>query len=186
MGRPIKSEEQHWLDNSRPQTKASVQSHVPGGRPKFPSDLGNDPKLRRLFKDLCSLLQERRVLSKGDRDLIRLYCFVYDRHRRNVAMLRTEGEVVTYVRLDSNGQPHDQVKENIRVKICVAAEKQMASILSQLGLTPTAKDRARPTGGSTEKPAAKPGTVAFLIANPRPAPPPTIDPVLEADEGEDQ
>jgi P27 family predicted phage terminase small subunit len=147
MGRPIKTSQEHWLAGSLPQSKAAVHSHIAAGRPKFPTDLGNDPKLKRVFKELCSLLEERRALSKGDRDLIRLYCFVYDRHRRNVALLRTEGELTTYVRLDSHGQPHDQVKENIRLKICVAAEKQMASILSQLGLTPTAKDRARPTGG---------------------------------------
>jgi hypothetical protein len=52
---------------------------------------------------------------------------------------------VTYVRLDSNGVAHEQVKPNVRLKIVVEAEKQMAAILTQLGLTPTAKDRAKIT-----------------------------------------
>jgi len=37
------------------------------------------------------------------------------------------------------------VKTNLRLKVVTDAERQMAAILNQLGLTPTAKDRAKPT-----------------------------------------
>jgi P27 family predicted phage terminase small subunit len=157
--RSAKSSHEHFVHDTKSQAKPATESHVVGGRPRIPRDL--DKGLRRVFKDLCSLLSERRALSRGDVELIRLYCFVYDRHKRNVALLRVEGELVEYERLDSNGQPHKFIKENIRLKICSAAEKQMASILSQLGMTPTAKDRARPVKeGKTEEYAE--GTVGWM------------------------
>jgi phage terminase small subunit len=56
-----------------------------------------------------------------------------------------EGEVCTYYRLDSHGQSVPQVKRNIRYEVCTAAERQMESIIAKLGLTPTAKDRVKPT-----------------------------------------
>jgi len=159
MGRPAKSEHEHFVHSTKSQAKPATQSHVIGGRPRIPKDL--DKGLRRVFKDLCRLLSERRALSRGDVELIRLYCFVYDRHRKEVAALREEGCVMTYFRLNSNGESVPQVKENIRLKICAGAEKQMAAILSQLGMTPTAKDRARPVGeAKTEKYAE--GTVGWM------------------------
>jgi phage terminase small subunit len=66
--------------------------------------------MRSMFKQMCELLSERRALSRGDKDLIRLYCVCFDRHRRNLELLKAEGEIVTYTRLDSNGQPHDVVR----------------------------------------------------------------------------
>jgi P27 family predicted phage terminase small subunit len=95
---------------------------------------------------------ERRTLTAGDAELIRLYCFQWERHSKNAALLREEGELCTYVRLDSNGQPHDQVKVNLRMKVVTDAERQMASILNQLGLTPVSKDRAKPTGKAKDEP----------------------------------
>lgn len=143
MGRPAKSEHEHFLTGTKSTAKQhATESHVPSGRPRIPSDL--DKGLRRVFKDLCRLLSERRALSKGDVELIRLYCFVYERHKRQVAALKDEGEIVTYFRLDSHGQSVPQVRENLRLKIVSGCEKQMVTILSQLGLTPTSKDRARP------------------------------------------
>ena len=68
---------------------------------------------------------------------------------------------MTYIRLDSNGQPHPQVKVNLRLKVCSDAERQMAGILNQLGLTPTAKDRAKPTRGYAEEEIV-PGSIADL------------------------
>jgi P27 family predicted phage terminase small subunit len=142
-----KSIEVHELHGTKPQRAADV-SNVPAGRPKFPRDL--DQSLKPTFKRLCNLLADRRVLTAGDVELIRLYCFQHDRHTRNVAALREEGEICTYVRFDANGAAHDVVKANIRLKIVVEAERQMASVLNQLGLTPTAKDRAKITRSSEQ------------------------------------
>jgi P27 family predicted phage terminase small subunit len=159
MPQPRKSEALHELQGSKPHDRAADVSHVKAGRPKFPKDL--DSKLRHTFKRLCLLLQERRALTTGDVELIRLYAILEERHRRNVALLREEGELVTYVRLDSHGAAHPQVKTNLRLKVCSDCERQMASILNQLGLTPTAKDRAKPTSGVVDEQTI-PGSLADL------------------------
>lgn len=130
--------------------RAADVSSVPAGRPKIPKDI-TALGLRREFKAMCRLLQERRVLTSGDVELVRLFCVVKDRHIRNEALLVEEGELCTYTRLDSNGQPHEQVKTNLRLKICSDCERQLASIVNQLGLTPVAKDRAKPTRDLEEK-----------------------------------
>lgn len=144
-----KSIELHDLHGTKPQ-RAADTSHVKAGRPKFPKDL--DKSLRPIFKRLCSLLQERRALTSADGELIRLYVHQFDRHTRNAAQLRQEGEVCQYTRLDSHGQPHLQYKTNLRLKIVVEAEKQMAGILSQLGLTPLSKDRVKLPPQAEDKP----------------------------------
>jgi P27 family predicted phage terminase small subunit len=133
----------HELHGTKAHDRAADTSHVPAGRPRFPKDL--DSSLRPVFKRLCALLQERRTLTSADGELIRLYCFQYERHTKNAALLRAEGDLCTYFRLDSNGQSVPQVKTNLRLKVVTDAERQMAAILNQLGLTPTAKDRAKPT-----------------------------------------
>ncbi len=142
---PRKSEAMHEVQGTISQAKSPADlSGVPAGRPRVPADI-NALGLRPKFKRLCALLAERRVLTNGDVELVRLFCIIQDRHVRNAALLREEGEICEYVRLDSNGVAHPQVRANLRLKVCVEAERQMASILSQLGMTPTAKDRAKPT-----------------------------------------
>lgn len=152
MAMPRKSNAEHALHGrlDKIHDRASDVSSVPAGRPKIPQDI-TALGLRREFKAMCRLLADRRVSTKGDVELVRLFCVVKDRHIRNAALLAEEGELCTYTRLDSNGQPHEQVKTNLRLKICVEAERQMAAILNQLGLTPVSKDRAKPTRDSEEK-----------------------------------
>lgn len=150
MPMPRKPDVMHQLHGTKPSTeRAADVSPVPAGRAKFPKDL--DKSLRPIFKRLCKRLEEHKTLTADAEELVRLYCFQYDRHVRNAALLRAEGELVTYFRLDSNGQSVPQVKKNLRHDICVVAERQMADILTRLGLSPTAKDRAKPTRDGTEK-----------------------------------
>jgi P27 family predicted phage terminase small subunit len=137
--------------------RAADISNVPPGRPRIPKDI-KALGLRAPFKNLCALLEERRTLTAGDVELVRLYCIIQARHIRNTALLQEEGELCTYIRLDSNGQPHPQVKTNLRLKVCENAERQMASIANQLGLTPVSKDRAKPT--KEQAPAEKELTLA--------------------------
>jgi P27 family predicted phage terminase small subunit len=148
----------HELHGTKPHDRASETSHVPPGRPKFPSDLPFSSK--RVFKRLCATLAERRSLTAGDMDLIRLYCIVHDRHATESKLLREEGCIVAYTRLDSNGQPHQQFKENLRLKVVQISERQMVDILTRLGLTPTAKDRAKPVGPVVNKDDIVPGSIA--------------------------
>jgi P27 family predicted phage terminase small subunit len=154
MPQPRKTELLHDLHGTRPHDRAADISHVPAGRPRFPKDL--DKTLKPIFKRLSSLLQERRTLTSGDVELMRLYCFQWERHSKNVALLREEGELCTYMRLDNHGVAHPQVKTNLRLKVVTDAERMMAGILNQLGLTPVSKDRAKPTGKNEAEKAADP------------------------------
>jgi len=149
---PRKSDAEHNLNGrlGKQHDRAADVSSVPAGRPRIPADV-NALGLRRQFKSLCRLLQERRVLTNGDVELVRIFCIIQDRHIRNASLLKEEGELVTYFRLDSHGQSVPQVKVNLRLKVCSDAERQMAAILNQLGLTPVAKDRAKPTRDDVEK-----------------------------------
>lgn len=159
MPTPRKSLDLHALSGTKPHDRSADQSHVPPGRPKFPKDL--PPASKKVFKRLCATLAERRSLTAGDMDLIRLYCIIYDRHVTESTLLREEGCIVAYTRLDSNGQPHEQFKENLRVKIVQISERQLADLLTRLGLTPTAKDRSKPTGPMAAKPdEIIPGSIA--------------------------
>jgi P27 family predicted phage terminase small subunit len=155
--RPRKPEVLHSLQGTRPHDRVDV-SHVQGGRPRFPKDL--DKSLRPVFKRIVRLLTDRRVITEGDADLVRLYCFSYERHQRQVALLRQEGEVVSFTWTDDTGT-HTGMKANIRLKIVVDAEKQMANILAQLGLTQLSKDRAKPTREDVG-PRVVPGSVGHL------------------------
>src|ERR1700752_1133894 len=133
VGRPAFSDELQKLHGTKPQSKAATESHVRAGRPSMPADIRRDPNLRATFKRIVKLLGDRRALSKGDVELIRLYAYAFDRHKENVERLRAEGDIVAYERLDSHGNPHTFYKENLRLKIVVAAAKEMAALLAQLG-----------------------------------------------------
>ena len=144
-GHNKKSDDLHWLQNTKPTPAVKVEgAPVLPGRPKYPK--GISPEAKRVFKRLCNLLEERRHLSTGDGELLRLYSLLYTRHERALAKLEAEGEICIYVRLDSNGQPHDQAKPNLWLKVAETAERNMVACLDRLGLTPNARAKVKPTG----------------------------------------
>jgi P27 family predicted phage terminase small subunit len=159
MPAPRKSALLHDVHGTSPKNRTTDESVVPSGRPKFPKDL--NPAMRPTFKRIVKLLEERRAVTAGDVELIRLYAILYDRHTRNVAAMIEEGEVCTYFRLDSNGVSVPQVKRNIRFEVITAAERQMESIIAKLGLTPTAKDRVKPSAVNPDEEII-PGSLADL------------------------
>lgn len=144
MAQAAKTEAEHLLHGTKSQKRFKrEESYVEAGRPRFPKGL--TPAGKKTFKRLCSLLEQRRALTEGDVEALKLYCVLQDRHGRALLHLELEGEVKMYTRLDSNGQPHQFEKENIWHKVAAGAEKQMVAILVQLGLTPKSKDSIKPT-----------------------------------------
>ena len=81
---------------------------------------------------------------------------LHERHARALGHIEAEGEVVLVTRLDSNGQQFQVEKESLWLRIAAAAEKQMLSILVQLGLTPKARDAVRPTKAAEEEATGEP------------------------------
>jgi P27 family predicted phage terminase small subunit len=138
----LKSITEHLLHGSKPQNTLPGVSDIPPGKPRRPKSLSKEAK--RIHRELCAMLEERAALTRGDSELLRLYCSLHDRQRHAQAKIDVEGEVCIYTRLDSHGEPHDQEKENIWLGVAERAEKQMLTILVQLGLTPAARTRVRP------------------------------------------
>jgi P27 family predicted phage terminase small subunit len=149
--RERKSLDEHKLQSTKPQY-VEPSSEVIGSRPKIPVEFPKGTPLRKWFKQYCADLEKRRTLTSGDAELLRIAVVCRDRHARALVHLRTEGEIVTYVKLDSNGQPHNSVKPNLWLKVAQDAEKQLVAILDRLGLTPANRAKIKPT----EKP--KPDT----------------------------
>ena len=142
MARNLKSLTDHLLHGSKPQNVLPGVLDIPPGKPRRPKKLS--PEARRIHRELCTQLEERRALTRGDSELLRLYCALHDRQRHAQLKIDKEGEVCVYTRLDSNGEAHEMVKENVWLGVAERAEKNMVQILIQLGLTPAARMRVRP------------------------------------------
>jgi len=134
--------QEHLLHGSKPQNVLPGALDIPPGKPRRPKALSKEAK--RIHRELGSQLEERRALTRGDSELLRLYCSLHDRQRHAQAKIDDQGEVCVYTRLDSNGEAHEMEKENIWLGVAERAEKQMLAILVQLGLTPAARMRVRP------------------------------------------
>jgi len=152
MSMPRKSDELHLLQGTKSQAKMETENTIPPGRPKYPKNIS--PESKAVFKRLCSLLEKRRALTEGDGELLRIYAILFDRHSRALAKIAEQGEICVYVRLDSNGQPHDVEKENLWLSVATNSEKNMIAILDRLGLTPHNRTKVKPTAAAkiTEKP----------------------------------
>ena len=136
----------HYLDDAA----EDEQPHPP----KYPKGITQEAK--RVFKRLVGLLMRRKTLTEADGELLRLYAVAFDRHRRALEHLTTEGEVCAYERLDSNGQPHTFFKENLHLKIATDAEKFMRACLGDCGLNPVARGKVKVTAPKVIEPEAFP------------------------------
>lgn len=150
MAMPAKPDHVHELAGTK--SEAVNTSDVAPGRPRFPKGLSE--VARKKFKALCALLEKRRHLTDADGELLALFAVTYDRWQRALEKLAVEGEIRVYVRLDSNGQPHDQEKMNLWLAVAEKSEKTMLACLDRLGLSPLNRSKVRPTKS------AKPEVVA--------------------------
>ena len=162
MPTPRKHEALHRLQGTKSQAVLEqTPSTLQAGRPRFPREL--DRAARRIFKDLCATLAKRHVLTPGESYLLTLAAQLWLRRARAQAKLLEQGEVCMYTRLDSNGQPHQVEKVNLYLKVATDCERQLVSILNQLGLSPMAGSKIKQTADADAKPAPKPGTVAWIL-----------------------
>ena len=142
--------EQHKLQGTKP-SYTEPESLVVASRPKIPNEFPKGTVLRKWFKQYCQDLEKRRTLTSGDAELLRIAVICRDRHARAFAHVQTEGEIVTYQRLDADGHSVDVVKPNLWLKVAQDAEKQLVAILDRLGLTPANRNKIRPTEKPKEK-----------------------------------
>lgn len=122
----------------RPSRAIEHKSIVPAGRPTCPRYLSKIAKQR--FRQLCRELEARRALTRGDGELLTLYCTTYDRWRRAMDDVATRGEVVVSV---SRGIERE--RKNPWLLIAQESEKSMVGILDRLGLSPLNREKVRKT-----------------------------------------
>jgi len=140
----------HRLKGTRPTRAAAFDADLPAGRPKLPKDLSAES--RKVFKLLVKQLEARRTCTEGDRQILHLYAELHTRWTRAKAKVAEMDDVVIDFRLDSNGESHQVLRKNPWLLIAQESEKQMASILRDLGLTPNSRKAVKPLGKSKSTP----------------------------------
>jgi P27 family predicted phage terminase small subunit len=144
VGRPEKSPEQHALHGTKPQSAAYLRapSDIPEGWPRFKN---LSPQEKPVFKRIARLLKDRRHLTAGDAELLRLYAAAEVRYFDFKKILEQEGWIVDTIH---------GLKPHPAGQLFRAAEATMLSILDRLGLSPISKDKPKPAKTSSEaKPA---------------------------------
>jgi len=158
MGRRPHSPQELWLHGAaKSQATAASESAVGAGRPKYPAGL--TPAARRVFKELCAMLEERRALTRADGELLSLYASLSDRRTRELALAEAEGLIVKEQRFGHNGEVSERRLKNPHLTVAQESEKTMIVILDRLGFSPTGKDKVRPCA----KPAPQPQKPGELI-----------------------
>jgi P27 family predicted phage terminase small subunit len=137
---PRKDLAAHQLNGTKP-SYVEPACYVPAGRPCYPAGISG--KCRSVFKRLVKMLEERKSITPGDEEILRLYAVLYDRHAAALEMVRTQGAIVSYTRLNNNGQDVQCEKPNLHLKICETSEQKMLACLSALGLTPLSRSKVR-------------------------------------------
>jgi P27 family predicted phage terminase small subunit len=127
--------------------KVAPASVFEPGRPKYPRDISATGK--RIFKRLCKRLEERRTLTSGDEEILKLYVFYSDQHAEALAHLQSEGTVIQTEK-GPLVSPYLAIAERMAAK--------MISILDRLGLTPASRDRVKTTRRTLE-----PNTLEILL-----------------------
>lgn len=112
-----------------------------GGAPECPAHL--DDEARAEWARVLDELRQLGVLSSTDRAVIALYCDYYSQWVRASQWVARTGLTVT---TDKGAE-----KTNPAVTIGRAATVQMARLLSELGLTPSARNRVRASGNEARK-----------------------------------
>jgi P27 family predicted phage terminase small subunit len=139
---PRKSLIEHELTGTKPHYDVGpVTSHISAGRPKPPSFLSK--AARRKFKQLARLLENRRVATTGDAELLTLYVVSWTRWLDAIEHLKNEGTFVHVQKLTKKGEAIQVEIKNPYLEIATKAERQMSSMLVALGLTVVARDKAK-------------------------------------------
>jgi P27 family predicted phage terminase small subunit len=131
----------HDLRGTKDQYVVKGESEVPGTLPKPAKFLSKDAKKK--FRALVRQLAARRTATAGDADLLSIYCSLWEEWQESRLKIREEGTIKIYNRLGSDGVSVEVEKENLHVKIAQNCQRQMVTILRQLGLTPRDRDSVK-------------------------------------------
>lgn len=163
MARLAKTEAEHFLHGTKPQTKPLAPSAVKAGRPKYPRHLS--PVARSEFKRACALLEQRGHLTPADYGVLFIYSEIFARWLSAKQKLGDELEVTTTI-VDSHGEPHEKKVLNPLLDVVTSCERQLLALQKTLGLTPDARDKVKRAAPGGEVVQFKPGSLgAYLQEN---------------------
>jgi len=163
MPRPQKSEFEHELAGTRPQTVPEKPSVFRAGRPQFPQHL--TPVAKREFKRAVKLLEDRGVLTQGDYTTLSIYAEVFARWIQAKGEIHALGLMVEVEVTDNHGEAHIVRRLNPLLRVAQDCEKQLRALAKTLGLTPIDRDKVKQVAGAKTvetDPATVPGTVAYF------------------------
>lgn len=162
MSKPALDPQSQAFKGYRPsRAKEGIAENVQAGRPTCPRYLSKEEKQR--FRQIVRELEARRAVSKGDGELIALYCTNWSRWRRAMEDVTGRGEIIIHIALDKNGERVEREKKNPYLAVAQESEKTMTGLLDRLGFTPLNRDKVKKTKGEVVKPPAQPGTLAWII-----------------------
>jgi P27 family predicted phage terminase small subunit len=160
LPRVAKTEAEHFLDGTKPQTKPPAPSAVKAGRPKYPRQMS--PVARSEFKRACALLGQRGHLTPADYGVLFVYSEIFARWLSAKQKLGDELEVTTTI-MDSHGDPHEKKVLNPLLDVVTSCERQLLALQKTLGLTPDARDKVKKAAPGGEVVTFRPGSLgAFL------------------------
>jgi P27 family predicted phage terminase small subunit len=160
VGRTAESEEYHRVVGTRAtRAKEEVSPHVSGRptRPSYFSDIG-----RKEWNRIVRILTERGTLTKGDGPVIELYVLTYCDWRAFNDEVEAQGRVVDSTWTDENGTHSSRVPNPILKNVAQTANA-LRALLIQLGVTPTAREKAKQTRTNPKKEHVV-GSLAWLKA----------------------
>jgi P27 family predicted phage terminase small subunit len=142
MARPALSEDYHRVVGTRA-TRANVEPspHI-SGRPTRPNYF--TPVGKKEWNRIVKILTERGTCTRGDGPIIELYVSTYCDWRACNEEVEAQGRFVTSTWKDETGE-HTSRVPNPALKIAAQLANQLRALQIQLGVTPTAREKAKQT-----------------------------------------
>lgn len=145
MPQRAKSQFEHYLADTKSQARPPAASNFVGGRPKCPKHLS--PIAKEEFRRCVRLLEKRRTITPGDAGILALYAEILARWIN--AKQQMGDDLIKMTTITNNrGEAFEVEKVNPLLKIVDQCEAKLVRLETRLGLTPTDREKSRPTAKS--------------------------------------
>lgn len=118
-----------------PQRRNRREPKPPAGAPPMPSIVAADPAAKTEWMELCGWLADMGTLAKADRSLMAIYCTTFSEWVKYMEHVREHGVCVA----TANGGVTTAPEAHQYNKL----SDRMLKLLTELGLTPSARSRIR-------------------------------------------
>lgn len=133
--KPTATKEAEGAYVKNPQRRNEQEPVLEVGRPIPPDCVKEDPVALAKWVEVVGWLEEMRVITKVERDLVGQYAMLYSEVERETVLVRKEGSVV----IGAAGAP----VRNPRAVVLANLRAQQLKLLVEMGLTPSARSRLK-------------------------------------------